>query len=118
MNKLLIALLLAAGAGAAIVALRSKDPTYVPPQEQVQETIPSALASQPGAGEVVREFDVEGMCCGGCAPKICAAIRKAPGVREAAVVLGRATVIARSEVDVAELEKAMTFDDYVAHAKR
>lgn len=117
MNKILLAALFLAAAGTAAVVFRAKTPTYEAPKVEQQATIPTVLASTPAAGEVVREFDVEGMCCGGCAPKIYAAISKAPGVREAAVVLGKATVITKSDVDVSALEQAMTFDDYVAHVK-
>jgi len=117
MNKILLALLLLAGVAAGAVVWRTKAPSYSAPKAEEQATIPQVLASEPGDGECVRVFRVEGMCCGGCAPKIYEAISKAPGVREAAVVLGKATVIARKDADVAELEKAMTFDDYVAHVQ-
>jgi copper chaperone CopZ len=118
MNKLLAALLLAAGMVAALVALRSKEPTYSAPAVAEQPTVPSVLSRAPAADELVHEFEVEGMCCGGCAPKVYAAISKAAGVREAAVTLGHARVIARADVDVAALEQVMTFGDYQAHAVR
>jgi copper chaperone CopZ len=120
MNKLLVAFaLLAAGSAAAYIALHSKEPTYQAPQKQPQELTPLVLASQPAAGELVRVFEVEGMCCGGCRPKVHAAAVAVPGVREAAVdqEAGTATVIVRADVDVATLERALTFDKYSAHAR-
>ena len=117
MNKLLPVVLVLAAVGTAFVIYRSKAPSYVPPVVAAQETIPLRLASQPFGDEVVRVLDVEGMCCGGCRPKIYAALVEVPGVREAAVEIGVATAIVRKDVAVAALEQALTFDDYVAHAR-
>lgn len=120
MNKLaLVALILAAAGAATAIALKTKEPTYVAPQLAPKETTPLVLASQPAAGEVVRVLEVEGMCCGGCRPKVYAAALAVAGVREAAVdqEAGTATVIVRSEVEVAALERALTFDKYEAHAR-
>jgi copper chaperone CopZ len=120
MNKPAIAalLLIAAGATAAVM-LKTQDPTYVAPQNAKQETTPLVLTSQPAAGEVVRVFEVEGMCCGGCRPKVHAAAVAVAGVREAAVdqEAGTATLIVREDVDVAALERALTFDKYESHAR-
>ena len=71
------------------------------------------------AGEVVRVFDVEGMCCGGCAPKVFKALTAQPGVRAAAVDFDSHTAraIVPADADVAALERALTFDDYVAKAR-
>jgi copper chaperone CopZ len=112
-SKLLLSLLvLAAGGAAAWIALRTPEPTYQPPRE-----VPSALASQPTEGELVRTLDVEGMCCGSCRPKVYDALAAVPGVREAAVEVGVAQAIVDAKVEPAELEKALTFDKYVAHAR-
>jgi copper chaperone CopZ len=113
-SKLLLVLLLASGGAAAWIALQTPEPTYSAPRAEV----PSALASKPNAGEVVRTLDVEGMCCGSCRPKVYDALSKVPGVREAAVELGVASAIVDEKVEPAVLEKALTFDDYVAHARR
>lgn len=121
MNKTAIAALLLVAAGAtAAVMLKTKEPTYVAPQNVEPKTTPLVLASQPAAGEVVRVFEVEGMCCGGCRPKVHAAAVAVGGVREAAVdqEAGTATLIVREDVDVATLEHALTFDKYVSHARR
>jgi copper chaperone CopZ len=120
MNKYaLVALLAVAGSAAAFVALRAKEPSYVAPQKVEQATIPFVLASEPAAGETVRVFEVEGMCCGGCRPKVHAAALGVAGVREAAVdqEAGTATLLVSSQVDVAALERALTFDKYEAHAR-
>ncbi len=115
-----IVLLLAVALGATTyVALRAKSPTYTAPEIVAPKALPSVLLSQPAEGEVVRVFDVEGMCCGGCAPKIYAALSGASGVREAAVDFesGTARAIVKSDVEVAALERALTFEDYVAKAR-
>lgn len=109
----LLALIFVSGGAAAWIALRTPEPTYTAPRADV----PAVLASQPQEGEVVRAFDVEGMCCGGCRPKVYDALAAVPGVREAAVEIGRATAIVDAKVEPAELEKALTFDKYVAHAR-
>lgn len=112
-------MIIAALGGTAYVALRVKPPTYTPPTVTTPEALPSALVSQPAEGEVVRVFDVEGMCCGGCAPKIYKALAAAPGVREAAVDFetNTARAIVASATDVATLERALTFEDYAAKAR-
>jgi copper chaperone CopZ len=120
MNKYaLVALLAVAGSAAAFVALRAKDPSYVAPQKVEQATIPFVLSSQPGAGETVRVFEVDGMCCGGCRPKVHAAALAVAGVREAAVdqEAGTATLLVSADVEVAALERALTFSKYEAHAR-
>ena len=117
MKKLLPVVIVVAGAGAVFVALNARKPTYTRPQAEAQATIPMALASQPALDERVRVFDVDGMCCGGCRPKVYEALVKLSGVREAAVEVGRAFAIVKEDVDVASIEKALTFDDYVAHAR-
>lgn len=115
----IVLLLAVALGGVAYVALRAKAPTYTPPTIAPPDALPSALLEAPQAGEVVRVFDVEGMCCGGCAPKIYKALAAAPGVRAAAVDFDTATAraIVKADVDVASLERSMTFDDYVAKSR-
>jgi len=113
-------LLLAVALGATIyVALRAEPPSYSAPTIAAPKSLPTTLSDQPAAGEVVRVFDVEGMCCGGCAPKIHKALSAAAGVREAAVDFkaGTASAIVKAEVDVAALERALTFEDYAAKAR-
>jgi copper chaperone CopZ len=120
MNKyVLIALLAVAGSAAAWVALRAKDPTYKAPVLADPSTIPFLLSSTPGEGELVRVFEVDGMCCGGCRPKVHAAALAVAGVREAAVdqEAGTATLLVRSDVATSTLEQALTFDKYEAHAR-
>jgi copper chaperone CopZ len=82
--------------GPGIDALRSASPI-----ETMKKLLPAVL-----------------MCCAGCRPKVYAALSKIPGVREAAVDVGSATAIVKKDVDVAALEKALTFDEYVAHARK
>ena len=74
------------------------------------------LGSQPGAGEVVHEFDVEGMCCKGCPRKLHELLTKYDGVRVAAVSFdaGTADVIARDDVSGEDLASLLTFDKYHA----
>ena len=120
MNKYaLVALLAVAGSAATVVALRAKAPSYVAPPKVQQATIPFVLASEPAASEIVRVFEIEGMCCGGCRPKVHAAALGVAGVREAAVdqEAGTATLLVGSQVDVAALERALTFDKYEAQAR-
>lgn len=119
MKAPLIALIVLAAGAAGYIVLRAKAPTYAAPVAAEQETIPRALLSEPATGEVVRVFDVEGMCCGGCAPKVFKALTAQPGVRAAAVDYDSHTAraIVPADADVAALERALTFDEYVAKAR-
>lgn len=115
----IVVMIVAALAGTTYVVLRTEPPNYTAPEIVKPDALPKALSTQPAAGEVVRVFDVEGMCCGGCAPKIYKVLAATPGVREAAVDFDTNTAMAivTSDTDVAALEKAMTFEDYVAKAR-
>jgi len=112
-------LLLFVGAVLGLIAWRTKDPTYEAPVVAVMpETVPVALSGDVPAGDVVRAFEVEGICCGGCSGKLYAALEPIDGVDEIAVdtILHRVEVLAREEVDVARLAEALTFDKYTARA--
>lgn len=120
--KLLTPALLLASAGAlAWVAVRSPEPSYqpIPEERPAPEHVPKALSGAVPAGYVVRTFEVEGMCCQGCPGKLWNAVTDVPGVVEAAVDFetGSAEAVVPSDLDVACLETAMTFDEYRARAR-
>ena len=85
--KLTLSLLLLAAGGLIWVLATRGAPTFVPPAE-AQTTYapaPTVLVHGPAAGQVERDFDVEGMCCKGCTGKLHARLVALPGVHEAAV---------------------------------
>lgn len=105
-------LLVVAGAVLGWIALREGESDYRAPVAEV----PATLAGEPGDGQVVRAFEVEGMCCRSCSQKLYASLVAVKGVAEAAVSFdsGRAQVVVSEGVPVSELEHALTFDDYTA----
>jgi copper chaperone CopZ len=122
-NRLLLLLVLVAGIAFAYVAARSPEPTYAAPTPEelaVEQGAPRALTVAPSAGETVRAFDVEGMCCNGCTRKLHEALIAVPGVRDAAVDFhtGIAEAVVPESLDAAELGRALTFDKYTATARR
>ena len=117
--KLATALLVLAGLVLAAIVLRAGEPSYeVRRVREMPERTPFALSGTPPAGHVVLSLDVEGMCCDGCSGKLHAAASALDEVVEVAVdpILGRAQVVVPAGFDVARLERALTFDKYVAHA--
>ena len=93
------------------IAWKAQAPSYAGPAPETLQRAPSALAGEVPEGCVVRSFAIEGMCCDSCSVKLYAAVKKIPGVREAAVdpILGRAQVVATREVSEAMLAQALTF---------
>jgi copper chaperone CopZ len=115
----LLAILLLAAAGAALlwVGLSAPAADYVPPREP--ERVPVALAGEVPAGCQVVTLDVTGMCCSGCSAKLYRALVEAEGVREAAVdpTTGRAQVVVPQGTPAEGLARLLTFDEYVATAR-
>ena len=108
-----------AGAALAWVALRSPEPDYqAPTSAEIAAHVPAptVIAGEIPAGSLVRTFDVEGMCCGGCTGKLYQSLRAVPGVSQAAVRFqdGVAEVVVPQELDPALLAEALTFDKYSA----
>jgi copper chaperone CopZ len=119
MKKLLAAIVVVA-AGATVYIWKTRgEPSYVAPVLAEQTTTPTTLVSQPAADECVRVLDIDGMCCGGCPPKVRKALAEVAGVREVAVDFQAktASVIAPQSLAIAALERAATFDDYHAKAR-
>jgi copper chaperone CopZ len=100
------------------VALATDTPTYgSEPVREAPETVPVALSHDVPEGHVVRSFDVDGICCAGCAGKLFVAVDDVAGVFETAVDPERKRVdaVVPESFDVAVLEAALTFDKYSAH---
>jgi copper chaperone CopZ len=119
MKKLLLLVIALSGTATAYIWIKQPAPSYVPPTVAAQATIPTVLAAQPAADECVRVFDVKGMCCAGCPPKVHKALTSVAGVRAAAVDFDTrtASVIVPKDLDVAKLETALTFDEFTAKAR-
>lgn len=122
MKPFALVLLLLAGAALATIALRTPEPDYVAPTADepppaVPFTLPAELLAAPPAGTRVRTFEVEGICCEGCAGKLSEALATVEGVDQVAVdsVTGRVQVLASETQDDAVLARALTFDEYEAH---
>jgi copper chaperone CopZ len=118
-NLLALAGLVLCAAVLGTIAVRAKERTYTVPVHEEPRVIPTALTGAVPDGFTKRAFDVDGICCQGCSAKLHGALLAVDGVREAAVdpVLHRAEALVRTDVEPATLERALTFDKYVAHAR-
>ena len=114
--KLFTALVLLSALVLGYLAKRAPEPEAAPPVLVRSDAAPYELSGEVPSGDVVRTFAVEGMCCEGCAKKLCDALLDVDGVEEAAVdsVLGHAMVVVPRELEVARLEEALTFENYTA----
>jgi copper chaperone CopZ len=112
-----ILLVFVAGLVLGIVAWRAKPRDYVPPS--AAGTVPLRLEGEPPEGCEVRAFEVEGVCCSGCAAPLHEALSSIDGVRKLALdpATRRVEVLVRSEVDNERLTAALTFDEFVAHPR-
>jgi len=113
-----ILLVLVAGLVLGVVAWRAKPRDYVPPS--APGSVPLRLEGEPPDGCEVRVFEVEGVCCSGCAAPLHEALSAIEGVRKLALdpATRRVEVLVRSEVDNERLAAALTFDEFVAHPHR
>jgi copper chaperone CopZ len=110
-------IVLLAGLVCAWIALTVEEPTYsAPATADYEGLVPVAIAGEVPEGCVVRSFDIDGICCEGCAGKLFVAMTELDGVRQAAVdtVLKRAEAVVPAEFDVATLQGALTFGKYSA----
>lgn len=117
MRLLFLLLLAIAAAGVAYVGWASPEPDYEPPRLVVTPPpAPPVLLAEPGPGERVRVFEVEGMCCRTCTGKLHASVSAVAGVRAAAVSFedGRASVIVPADLAVEPLLAALSVDKYSA----
>ena len=74
--KLFSALLATIGIVLGVIAVRAEAPTYQAPDPTLEpERAPLELSGDVPEGCRVEHFDVEGMCCEGCAGKLYAAAR-------------------------------------------
>jgi copper chaperone CopZ len=118
-NLLGLSVLLVAGAALGTIAVRAKERSYVVPTRPAPSAVPHALSGEVPPGCTVRRFDVEGMCCQGCAAKLHGALLALEGVREAALdsLAGTVEVVATAELADERLLAALTFDKYRAAKK-
>jgi Cu+-exporting ATPase len=118
MKLIQIAVLVAAGLGAAYFAVRAEAPSYRPPVVEETPVVPTRLPRAAGPGERALVLHVEGMCCGGCTGKLYRALSAVEGVKAACVDFdsGTASAIVDVQADGAELARALTFDKYTASA--
>ena len=114
--KVLTLLICASALILGLIALRAPEPQAAPVEEVTDGAVPYELQGEVPADRVVRSFEVEGMCCAGCAKKLHGAVSALDGVGEVAVdsVKGMAFVVVPPDFEVAELREALTFDKYVA----
>jgi len=112
----MLVLVLVAGVAAGWIAWRAQAPHR---EAASVKPTPRVLTEAPAEGEVVRVFDVEGMCCVSCSGKLHAALLEVSGVRAAAVDFdrGTASVLAAAGVAPEALEAALEFDKYTAKAR-
>ncbi|MEM7515495.1 MAG: heavy metal-associated domain-containing protein [Planctomycetota bacterium] len=84
---------------------------FVLPPDQ---PVPTVLVDQAPAGFVIRELEVEGMCCNGCPRTLYERVRNLPEVESAAVSFDDSLVQAVVPLDfpVSKLEEALASDKY------
>ncbi|MCP3914844.1 MAG: heavy-metal-associated domain-containing protein [bacterium] len=103
------------------IAVRTADPTYVPPKPEVEAAtyVPSVPSGKVPADHVAVTLGVDGMCCNGCTKKLYERLREVEGVLEAAVDFESAAVraVVPNEVNVDRLSETLTFDEYTAVAR-
>lgn len=102
------------------VAVRSPQPDFEPLSAETSPTeIPTRLSGTPAAGHVVRVFDVDGMCCNGCAGKLATRLDELGAVDETAVDVkaGVVSVIVEEGVPVGDLLALLNVDKYSATAR-
>ena len=109
----------AAGATAWIVT-QSPAQTYQPPSIEAAAPAPSRLTREPAGDEVRVVFDVANMCCDGCTGKLYARLTEVDSVREACVDFqsGTAGALVVAGADLDALERALSFDKYVAELQQ
>lgn len=108
---------LAAGSVLAWIAIQSPTRDYKPLDlEEAPIEVPARLSGVVPAGSLVRAFDVEGMCCNGCAGKLATRLADVEGVGETAVDVkaGRVSVVAHEEVAIDDLLGLLNVDKYSA----
>ena len=107
-----------AGALLAWIAIRSPERDYQPldPETELSTGVPARLSGVVPAGFVVRDFDVDGMCCNGCAGKLAGRLGEVEGVNETAVdvELGRVSVVAAESLAVEGLLALLNVEKYSA----
>ena len=115
--KLATTLLILAGSALAYIAWSAREP--IPADAHTAGEPPASLSGEVPADHVVRTFEVEGICCGGCGSKLYGSLVALDDVREAAVDIraGVVEVIVPRQLEVAELEGALTFDKYSARLR-
>ncbi len=81
------------------------------------EHVPTEITGVVPDGCVVRSFELDGLCCTGCAGKLYVALHTLDEVHEVAIDADakRAQAVVPRDFDVAKLEDALTFDKYSAH---
>jgi copper chaperone CopZ len=115
-----LSVLILAAAALGAVAVRARERTYVVPEHLQPATIPFELDGDPPPGCDRRTLHVEGVCCQGCSAKLHGALMAVDGVSAVAVdpLNARVTAFANSELTDEVLERALTFDKYVATSAR
>ncbi|MFT5048697.1 MAG: copper chaperone CopZ [Chlamydiales bacterium] len=102
------------------IAIRSGPVDYEPLSlDSPPIEVPVRLASSPGPGQRLRVFDVDGMCCNGCAAKLAGRLDDLDQVSEAAVDVQGSTVsiIVGEDYPVADLLTLLNRDKYTASAR-
>lgn len=118
-DRIGILLLVLLGGALGTVAVLARERSYEVPERPAPQAIPVALSGEVPPGYAVRRFDVEGICCQGCASKLHGALLSVAGVREAAVdpLAHQAFALAPADLPDERLEAALTFDKYSAKAR-
>ena len=119
--KALLTLCLVAAAGAtAWIVAHAPAQTYQPPSVEAAAPVPSRLTREPTGDEKRVVFDVANMCCDGCTGKLYARLTELDAVREACVDFqsGTAGALVAAGADLDALERALSFDKYVAERQQ
>ena len=112
-------LLVVAGIALAWIAAHHTFGSAGPDAEtRIPRQIPATLSGEVPAGYVIRQFDVDGMCCDSCAGKLYRSLASIEGVDKIAIdpLAGRVSTLVPEKLDVDLLSDALNHDKYTARA--
>ena len=115
-KRVAVVVLLAGGVLAGVAAKHKADESARESSAPILVEIPSSLDTTPDEDEVVRTYNISGMCCASCTKKLHDRIAGLSGVEACAVDLPgeRLTLIVRKDLAPERILSRLSFDKYIA----